>query len=700
MGMLAFLACSGAILWWGWSSDRLEISVLMSALVALASLWRPIPSLSPKAARRSAEMTFLLIVLGAFWVYLQRQSIEGNLAIHALSLSPYFLFPKLFWHSLCQKDSRFLSGSAFDGSAGVRSWLSEARVSRGYLDAPFRFDYPFAYLFFAIFSAAIQGPARSGIAGAAFFVFLAIGLSALFAARGEDNPKPRPFFRFPVFFALALVSIVAMLAGGSGIQKTQEILEDRMSRFFDRFSHLSNPNIAKTSIGKNGRMSLPNKLLYRVEWKESSGYLFDGAFGYTADGALWRANAPAADQRAFFAAVGSMLAGSRRILPNEDGSFSLFPGSSDSENLPQASFSAVLSRERAALPLPSGAVSIFGLPLPFLEISSQNVVSTQGSPGFVKFSSFYDPARLRLAPPSDLDLALPPALRSDIAAFVDAHQLRGLPPARAAAKIIEIFSRWEYTLDLETPDGDPRSLRDFLSSDRRGHCEYFASASALALRELGIPSRFVSGYLVSERDPFEDVFWVRSSDAHAWASYWDGSKWAYLDATPAGWPEARPADPLAWLTDWLDRLQYAIDTANPADLSVSLPAPSALIPWLAGLLAILAAIIASRRIRLRFRRPDPKALCEELVLEVESLSGLARSPSESSPRFLRRAASGLESADSVLRAASIREALLFSRSPPADSSGAIEAALRDVRAERRRARPQSLSTRRKAPRGP
>lgn len=42
-------------------------------------------------------------------------------------------------------------------------------------------------------------------------------------------------------------------------------------------------------------------------------------------------------------------------------------------------------------------------------------------------------------------------------------------------------------------------MNEFLSNDKRGHCEYFATALTLALRELGIPSRYSTGYMVDEK---------------------------------------------------------------------------------------------------------------------------------------------------------------------------------------------------------
>jgi protein-glutamine gamma-glutamyltransferase len=76
-------------------------------------------------------------------------------------------------------------------------------------------------------------------------------------------------------------------------------------------------------------------------------------------------------------------------------------------------------------------------------------------------------------------------------------------------------------------------VEDFLFNRKEGHCEYFASALALMLRSVGIPSRLVSGFKGAE--PLSDGVWqVQDRHAHAWVEAWTGNNvWVTLDATPA-----------------------------------------------------------------------------------------------------------------------------------------------------------------------
>jgi len=109
------------------------------------------------------------------------------------------------------------------------------------------------------------------------------------------------------------------------------------------------------------------------------------------------------------------------------------------------------------------------------------------------------------------------------------------------AVAIEAFlrSRFAYTLNLTgKPGKDP--LAHFLFVTRAGHCEYFASAMAIMLRTLGIPTREVNGFLPGTYNDIAGDYIVRASDAHSWVEvYFPGNGWVTFDPTPAGAPESR-----------------------------------------------------------------------------------------------------------------------------------------------------------------
>jgi protein-glutamine gamma-glutamyltransferase len=105
---------------------------------------------------------------------------------------------------------------------------------------------------------------------------------------------------------------------------------------------------------------------------------------------------------------------------------------------------------------------------------------------------------------------------------------------KAAAVENYLRTRFGYTLELPpTAVKDP--IANFLFERKQGHCEYFASAMAVMLRTLGIPSRVVTGFRSDEFNDLTGNYVVRAKDAHAWVeAYFPGSGWHTFDPTPAG----------------------------------------------------------------------------------------------------------------------------------------------------------------------
>jgi len=90
----------------------------------------------------------------------------------------------------------------------------------------------------------------------------------------------------------------------------------------------------------------------------------------------------------------------------------------------------------------------------------------------------------------------------------------------ACARILERQLRdsgqFEYSLEGQERDPSVDAIEDFITNNRRGHCEYFATALVLMLRSQGIPARLVVGYKTDEWNDLGKFFQVRQLHAHTW----------------------------------------------------------------------------------------------------------------------------------------------------------------------------------------
>ncbi|MEX0726797.1 MAG: DUF3488 and transglutaminase-like domain-containing protein [Planctomycetaceae bacterium] len=120
-------------------------------------------------------------------------------------------------------------------------------------------------------------------------------------------------------------------------------------------------------------------------------------------------------------------------------------------------------------------------------------------------------------------------------------------PPRVRADRIEEFLRnsGEYTYSLKSTisndDVDP--IEDFLFYRKQGDCKYYATALALMLRAVDVPTRVVNGFKGGAKNEETGEFMVQQRHAHTWVEVLivdEGSdtslprlNWVVYDATPA-----------------------------------------------------------------------------------------------------------------------------------------------------------------------
>jgi transglutaminase-like putative cysteine protease len=178
------------------------------------------------------------------------------------------------------------------------------------------------------------------------------------------------------------------------------------------------------------------------------------------------------------------------------------------------------------------------------------------------YSGFLDPSPHPLVSESPLNLFQPARQRylrltNVHPAIIDlARKVSGgdNDPYRAASRIEQhLKTQYAYSLQSNISSADP--LLDFLFQTRAGHCEYFASAMAVMLRALKIPTRVVTGFYASLPEPIGSWYVIRSTNAHSWVEVFiDGKGWMVFDPTPNATTSASLSPTAMWLLRIQDRL--------------------------------------------------------------------------------------------------------------------------------------------------
>jgi transglutaminase-like putative cysteine protease len=91
-----------------------------------------------------------------------------------------------------------------------------------------------------------------------------------------------------------------------------------------------------------------------------------------------------------------------------------------------------------------------------------------------------------------------------------------------------------YNEKISAPPADRDPVDYVLFDLKEGYCDYYATAMAVMLRSLDIPSRVVSGYAQGEYDMEKDSYVVSQKDAHSWVEvFFPSYGWIEFEPTAA-----------------------------------------------------------------------------------------------------------------------------------------------------------------------
>ena len=361
---------------------------------------------------------------------------------------------------------------------------------------------------------------------------------ALFARRNRSFP----ILRWVACLLAALAMGVAMQQGLRGlqgiVQKLDNALVARLSggRQFD-------PTESRTMIGAIGRVKQSGSILLRLETDGQAppGLLREASYN------LFRSPVWGSSKKNFASAIAEKDTTTWLLLPGKETTHSV-------------TIAGYLDGGKGLLALPLGTARLENLGVFNLETNRFGVARSVEGPGFVRFKAAYGAGATLDAPPDNDDREVPEAEKPATAGLVHELGLDGKSPEEQLRDVRKFFvDHFHYSTWLSN-DGAAKSpgtaLSAFLLKNRTGHCEYYATATVMLLRQAGIPSRYAAGYSVQEKKGRQWV--VRGRHAHAWCLAWVNNAWQDVDNTPADWNGIEESRAPWWegITDKWSRVWY------------------------------------------------------------------------------------------------------------------------------------------------
>lgn len=649
------LLLGAALVFWGWATGFWVVGLLLAIVLEGSRLVRWRWEADQEQFAQLWNITAMLFLAAIAYVVATRDGL-GTVGSffsarsftdrsHALDQVAQTTFAFLRW--LPMIFFPFAAGQAFSRcehlDPHIFSWILR-RKARRHPQPPRRpgqgvnTAFPYFSLCLASASTLNEGP-----------LLFYTGLSILLVWACWKIRSPR--VAWPAWALLAAMAVLLGYAGSLGLRALQKGIDDWHVRLLSSVGGgKRDARDAHTAIGEIGQRKGSGQILLRLEISSNSVRpdLLREAVYNLYRWPDWRAAGP---QREFNSADPS--GPDAWILHHSPATQSL-------------AIAAFLDGGHGPLPLPKGPTRLDRLGTFELKTNQLGTVRAEAGPHFVDYTTFWNDTAGREGPPvHGFDDQVPEIERATLRQIADTLHLAELPEAARVEAVERFFARqFTYSLVqdasiLQTNPETPTPLAHFLLRRRAGHCEYFATATTLLLRQAGVAARYVVGYAVQEHAGGQRYI-VRARHAHAWCSWFDTSagRWRDVDTTPGSWAE-HEREHRSWLEPFTDGFswlyfQFSRWRAGASELRRYL--------FLGPALALVPLTIRfMRRHRAGRRqaksRPDGEiaawpGLDSEFYRLEEQLArrGCGRRPEESWPDWHRRIRSQLSIPEEELRA--------------------------------------------------
>lgn len=510
-----------ALVGWGILRDWWWLGAILAVLVELPRLIKGRKDFQAPDFSRAFTLTWLLVNVVALILWLQDANRdEFEILVECL---PLFFLPVI----LCQLFARE-SDYPLHVTTILSDWRFKTEQKNGGLPKEWRMHFGYPYLFLTLVGASwnLSSLEKKGM----FAVLVILVLWRLIFYTQASRPSKR--WRGQLVYTLTCC--VAIACGYGAIKLYQWIDSGRWINYILSDS----PIETSTQLGKLGEIKQDTNIHWRIIQPETAPppLLKDRIFNNYINKSWYHTPVSGRIRSQDFEDFNRTPMGAKMIhLPD--------PQMSSAEAVAQTISSYRIrgkGRQRTLLPNTNSLIYMENDSVEGIEYNSiGTIVATNPVTGVVDYTihskSVHERDPLEMPPSVEEDLQIPTALKDVLQEFAQEHGISNSASAMDASRGIRKIFRNDFTYSLHGKISGSNPIKKFLQEVKSGHCEYFATAGCLLLRQLGYPARYTVGYAVKEYDELDQEWCLRGTHAHAWVRVWDEEteRWIDVEFTPA-----------------------------------------------------------------------------------------------------------------------------------------------------------------------
>jgi protein-glutamine gamma-glutamyltransferase len=489
-----------AVIFWGWQTGLWILAIPM-AIILEASRWvNSRWDFSQEDFLRIANLSVMILLSLFIYLLINNRSF-------------YLIYTLLQWLPIAGFPLIAAQIYSVNGGINVKTLFllfDDAKTGETINRYSINLTYPY---FFACIIAASNANTQNIWFYLVIFIITAIALSSVRSKR----------YSLIIWLCLMLTAGSGGFLGQMALQQLNKQLENQVvSWLSNNAGQEVDATKKQTSMGEVGALKQSNDIIFRVnsETKINSSLLLRQATYNKYQSSIWIAVKP------------DFI----KIKPHSNGTTWELGHKADNSSM--MTISGNFNQGKSLLRLPQGTFKIDNLPVSQMEKNKYGTIKVKGKINDFAYQVNYNNNLSFDTPPTIDDVNIPLQEENAVNKIVSKLKLQDKSPSQIL-KILERFFQTDFTYSLQLTEKNKQltPVSSFLLQNRSGHCEYFAAATTLILRSVGIPARYTVGYSVHEFSNLEKQYIVRNRHAHAWTLVYINGKWQDFDTTPADWIE-------------------------------------------------------------------------------------------------------------------------------------------------------------------